>query len=95
MKSRARTVTREIDEQSPTVTVVEAVASAKQVDSLDIATRLRDVVDTDALELLFDGSTSGFRGANGHIEFTFEECHVQIRAPGTVEVTPTAQMASD
>ncbi|WP_411963939.1 HalOD1 output domain-containing protein [Haloferax sp. YSMS24] len=57
--------------------VVEAVAAAKDVDPLSIQP-LYEVVDPDALDLLFASPSSETIRSGGHVEFTIEDCTVRI-----------------
>jgi len=66
--------------QSVSERIVEAVADAKDVSSLELDP-LYDVVDPDALDGFFQA------GAAGRIEFIYEGCEVVVHADGDVDVT--------
>jgi len=66
--------------QSVSERIVEAVADAKDVSSLELDP-LYDVVDPDAMDGLFQA------GAAGRIEFVYEGCKVVVHADGDVDVT--------
>jgi hypothetical protein len=59
--------------------VIEAVATEKGTDELDLEP-LGDVVDPDALGQVFAGRT----GVRGHISFEYENCLVQVDSDGRV-----------
>jgi hypothetical protein len=65
--------------------IVEAVAERKGVPSLRLQPRLYDAVDTDALETILDGASSG---SNTPVEVRFEYAgySVTVRSDGTLAV---------
>ena len=71
-----------------TVVVAEAVASARDVDVIDLEP-LHDVIDTDALERLFEPRVDGPR-AHGSVTFEYQDCLVTVSAHGEIRVEPTS-----
>lgn len=63
------------------VEIVEAVAEQKGVDPLDIDEQLYDIVDPEALAILFRGTES----TEGHV--LFEMAGVQVRVSAEYEVS--------
>ncbi|ARS91854.1 hypothetical protein B1756_13685 [Natrarchaeobaculum aegyptiacum] len=70
--------------KSVTATVVEAVATHKNVDPVALEPPLHDVIDTDALETLFAPTRRGPR--SGSVTFVYDDLQVTVDADGTVDV---------
>ncbi len=79
------TATRDPDE-SAVRTVVEAVAEATGDDPLSMQP-LYDVVDTEALDTVFEPS-GGRAGPSGRVSFRFNGCDVTVHADGRTVVSP-------
>ncbi len=85
-KSGIRAKSFETDEQeSVCIAIVEEVSSATGTDPSQMTPRLNDVVDTDALKRLVDGSST-------EVSFTFRflSCRVTVFGDGDVVVTGPA-----
>lgn len=82
---RTVTATRDRDE-STARTVVEAVAEATGDDPLSMQP-LYDVVDTDALDTVFE-PTGGRSAQSGRVSFRFNGCDVTVHADGRTVVSP-------
>ncbi len=67
----------------PSEAVLRAVQTAAGVDLAESDERLVDVVDTDALDDLFDPAAP-----DGRVEFAFCGCRVTVESDGHVRVTP-------
>ena len=68
------------------VRVVETVADALGADAMELGP-LYDVIDPDALDLLFEPPR---RSTGGRVTFTFEGCTVTVDADGRVAASPGA-----
>lgn len=77
-----------VDDESMSETVVNAVADAKGVDPLDLDP-LYDAIDPDALDRLFSTSP-GASASPTELRFEMSGCVVVVREGGTVTVTPAA-----
>lgn len=66
---------------SPSLTVVQAVADADGVDPLDLPQPLGEVIDTDALDSLVQE-----RGFNGKITFSYLGYQVTVKSTGQVAI---------
>lgn len=69
-------------------TVINAVADAKGVETIELETRLYDIIDPDALENIFKEKTDGTARTNGRIVFSMCGCEVIVYSDGQVVVTP-------
>lgn len=67
--------------------VVAAVATAKDVDPIDLPP-LYGAIDPDALERLFRSMGPGIESAVARVSFTFAACEVVVYGPDHVTVTP-------
>jgi hypothetical protein len=83
-KTKPGSVQTHIDEhdRSATLAVVDAVATLRGEDPLDMSVVLADVVDPDALERLV--GSRGSRLSDGSVTFAFAGCHVRVHADGQV-----------
>lgn len=93
------TVERMAGADGVSIAVVEAVATAKGVDPVEIEP-LYNVVDPDALDAIFRMHADGTPRANGRLTFTMESCEVVVHSTGRVVVTPeyarsTPQLGGD
>ena len=80
------TVSERSDEGvTQTTDLVFAIAEAKGVDVAELATRLHDVIDTDALEQVL-------RSADHRttVTFTYEELQVEVAGDGTFSISGAA-----
>lgn len=68
-------------------TVIREVAATNGLRPEELDQTLADVIDPDALEMLFMDRNSGSNGKFGHIEFTFAGCNVVVRSSGDVSVS--------
>jgi hypothetical protein len=86
------------DSEAVSHAVVEAVASARDTDPLELPP-LYDAVDPDALNRLFDYEHAATSSATACIQFRMAECDVVVHRDGTVEATadpsPTARARRD
>lgn len=73
---------------TPTVTIVEAVAEANGVDPLELDVRLHDVVDTDALARLFEPRRTTVGSLPVEVTFSMAGCDVSVSSDGMVTVEP-------
>ena len=78
-----------LEAQNVSEAVVDAVADAKGVSTLDVHPPLYEAIDPDALDALVvsmpcSGSTSA-----GHVVFTYSGYEVVVSASGDVSVTET------
>ena len=78
---------RTIDERTVVETVVTALADAKGVAVRDIETPLYEVVDTDALEQIFEPSGRGLARI-GQVVFTVDGYEITVHGTERVVVTP-------
>lgn len=69
--------------------VISALAEAKGVDPMDLDTPLYTVIDPDALDRLFQPTSSGQR-STGHVTFTIDNHEVTVYSDGRVNVTAPA-----
>lgn len=74
------------DDEPLTVAVAEAVATYRGVDVMDLEP-LHGVVDTDALERLFEPHGKSDR-ATGSVAFQYGDCLVRITATRTIRIEP-------
>jgi hypothetical protein len=79
-------VTRRIDSDEPASTsVVEAVASAKGIDPIDLDACLYDYIDPSALDTLIGGGDRP--DSDLCISFTMADCYVTLDQTGLITVT--------
>lgn len=71
----------------PTEAVIFAVAEASQTDPLDLPP-LHSVLDTDALNALFDTSTNSQSRTKITVSFEFADHHVVLKGHGIIVITP-------
>jgi hypothetical protein len=78
--------TFDTDRDSTSLAVVDAVASIKDTDPLEL-TPLQSVIDTTALD---DMTSTPGAGADGFdsIRFRYENCQVTVRSGGEIEAIP-------
>ena len=81
-------IERTVDGSGVVATVVAALADARGVTVRDIETPLYDIVDTDALERIFEPSERGRMRVGGRVVFTVEGHEIVVHATGRVVVTP-------
>lgn len=70
--------------------IVLAVAEAEGVDPAALDQPLTDVVDPDALDVLFAPTADGTPRTNGRITFRYCGHQVAVRADGHIEVDESA-----
>lgn len=75
------------DDEAPSMPVVTAVASLKDVEPTELAP-LSNAVDTDALNSLF-ATTGASERQSGYVQFDYEGCSVRVSADGTVTADVT------
>lgn len=79
-------VTRRIDsDESTSTSVVEAVASAKGVDPIDLDDCLYDYIDPGALDTLIGGGDRP--DSDLCLSFTMADCYVTLDRSGLITVT--------
>lgn len=66
--------------------VVMAVADACDTDPLELP-QLYNVIDTDALDTIFDQEGVGGQRGLGRVDFIFNGCEVIVHSDGSVDVT--------
>lgn len=72
--------------------VVREVAAVTDTDPADLEPLYRQV-DPDCLDAIFRDSHSAFPRNAGLVTFPMADCQVVVRADGTVDVEPDAEMA--
>ena len=75
------------DERAPSERVVERVAAAENVDPAELEPPLFDVVDPDALDVLFNTMETGAGLDMGAVRFAYHGYDVSVSADGTVSVS--------
>ncbi|MFD1514032.1 HalOD1 output domain-containing protein [Halomarina rubra] len=93
MRDSAADTTGRLTCESLVVAVVEALATARDVDPLDLPP-LHDYVDVDALSTLFRTPAGTDRG-NGWVTFPVERHEVRVSDDGSVAVSPLDAGADD
>ena len=73
-------------DESLSVSVVEAVASAKGVDPLDLREPLYETVDPDALDRLFALDSFGSPRTDGTVTMWLGGCRVEVESTGLIRV---------
>lgn len=74
------------DDEPLSVAVVNAVATGSDVDATDLEP-LHEVIDTDALDRLFDHLPAGADTA-GVVRFEYNSCLVTISVDGEIRIEP-------
>ena len=69
-------------ENLPTGKVIYSVAAAEGVDPLDLSQPLSEVIDTDALDSLFQHGDF-----DGRVEFTYQGYQILVEGDGQVSIT--------
>lgn len=87
MSLKGAFVERATPDEQPSMAVISAVANATNSDPSDLEP-LYEVIDTDALDSLFEASPAGPWRAGGRVSFTFEGCDVVVYGDGRVVVKP-------
>ncbi|WP_222917691.1 HalOD1 output domain-containing protein [Natrinema sp. SYSU A 869] len=72
------------------IRVVQGVAAHEGVEPVDLEPPLHEVVDTDALNMLFRSTDD----SNVSVEFTYRGTHVCIDDSGKIEITATTTDSS-
>lgn len=80
------------EDESVTVHLVRAIATAADVDPADLTPPLYEVVDPEALEALF-APTAGGATRRGRVEFAYDDYRVTVSAGSDGEVTITVAEA--
>lgn len=87
VESESTEVRVSLDEcPAPSVAVIEAVAEATDTDPMNLP-QLHDIVDTEALDLLFAERGGGGQRAGGTVTFEYANCEVVVN--GDVAVVAT------
>ncbi|WP_310930113.1 HalOD1 output domain-containing protein [Halogeometricum luteum] len=73
--------------------VIDAVSELTATDPLELEP-LGAVVDTDAVETLFDSAPSGTVRHDASLSFRYENCDVTVGSDGTVSATRAATTAT-
>lgn len=68
----------------PSLHAVERIATADGVDPVDLDPPLHDVVDTGALDRLFESTRQDSQTRRGRVSFRYREHDVTVRANGRV-----------
>lgn len=84
-----------VGDESLSMTIINAVADAKDVDPADLGTPLYEVVDPDAIDRLFQDRADGIPRPSGQIVFTMADCKVTVHDHDRVTVTPRNAENSD
>lgn len=72
----------------PSLRVVEAVAAADGVDPADLEPPLHAVVDSVALDRLFDATGDETPSRRGRVRFQYRGYDVTVHSSGRVELAP-------
>jgi hypothetical protein len=75
-------------ETPPSTAVIEAVADFKGLDPMDLDQPLFEVIDPDALDSLIGHNGSDQEKYETTVEFTYDDCRVQVSGDGSVAVSP-------
>ncbi|OVE83089.1 HalOD1 output domain-containing protein [Natronolimnobius baerhuensis] len=78
------TTQRDRPPERPSIHVIERIAEADGVDPVDLDPPLHDVVDTDALDRLFDSSHQDSPPRRGSVSFRYREHDVTVHADSRV-----------
>lgn len=76
-----------VQEWSPSLAVVETIASREGVDSAELDVPLYEAVDPDALDALFRKAPAARSGGPVRIEFTYCGYRVTVGSDGSVQVS--------
>lgn len=71
--------------------IIRAVAEAKGVEPTDLETTLHDIVDPDALEMLFRPTATGTPRPRGRVQFRMAGCTVLFDTEVGVTATYTTE----
>lgn len=77
---------REMESLSEEITATIVEHSEKSFEQLG---PLGELLDTDALDNLFDPTDADEPGVDGHVSFRFEDWHVSVDSSGMFQVTRT------
>ncbi|MFC7134561.1 MULTISPECIES: HalOD1 output domain-containing protein [Salinibaculum] len=94
MDTEARAVVPEESPETLTEAIVEAVAEAEGIDPIELRPSLYDVVDPDALELLY-AQPDRSRASNLRVTFAYGTWQVHVHRDGTVQLTEHGQPGPD
>ncbi|QFU83182.1 HalOD1 output domain-containing protein [Natronorubrum aibiense] len=72
--------------QPPSLRVVEIVADADDVDPVDLEPPLYDVVDTTALDRLFEPTGSETTARRGQVSFRYRGYDVTVHSSGRIDL---------
>ncbi|ELY43822.1 HalOD1 output domain-containing protein [Natronorubrum sulfidifaciens] len=70
----------------PSLRVIEAVANADDVDPAGLEPPLYDVVDTNALDRLFEPTASGTTARRGQVSFRYRGHEITVHSSGRVDL---------
>lgn len=73
---------------SPSTAVVVALAEAKGIDPIELETPLYDVINPEALDMLFESRTAAASESAGVVSFTIDGYEVTVTSNQEVTVTP-------
>lgn len=82
------------DRQTASEAVIDAVADAKGVSTLDVRPPLYAVVDPDALDELVDSMVRLPNDAGGHVAFSYSGYDVTVSGDGDVSVAENGDEAT-
>lgn len=86
---------RELPAEQPlSQSVVRAVAGAKGIEPEQVASRIYDVVDPDALDRLFESPSDDIKREEAQLSFTIDEYEVVIQGGELVMVHPEGATVS-
>lgn len=71
---------------SPSLHVIEAVADADDVDPASLEPPLYDVVDTNALDRLFEPTASETTARRGQVSFRYRGYEITVHSSGRVDL---------
>lgn len=72
---------------APSTAIVEAIAEYKGIDPLELEQPLYEVVDPDALDVLFTQSGNGKSPSVDSVNFAYDGCMVRVSGDGTIELS--------
>lgn len=67
--------------------VIDAIAAHEGVDPMDLKPPLYDVIDPDALDMLFPGTGTPPETAPGRVVFTYSGYEVEVTSEGGVRIS--------